>query len=122
MRVIVFQERTGSGLGGADMVSATAAEVLSAQHEVHYVHQKPGITKSDVERFFRLDLGNVNFRYLEFRENCWHDKSSRWWRLWADIQRLSAPLSGGCDLFFASVHGLPPACLARKGAVYVHFP
>ena len=117
----IYNEPSAGGLGGSEYAIAVLAKELSKAHEVEIVHHRSTLTTADLEGFSGLDLNAVGLRYVEpedyepiFKRNLRRRyEHAKFWR---------ASLSDPYDLFICSVHGVPPFCHARKGALIVLFP
>lgn len=121
MRIGIYQEPCGGGLGGSEFVTAVLAQALSDRHAVDLIHHHPGVTRDRLEDFFSLDLGAVRMRY-EPPDHQWIPAQSRGWNLSRTLREWKAGLSRPYDLFVNTTHGVPPYCHAPVGVLYVLFP
>jgi L-malate glycosyltransferase len=122
LRVGIYNEPGGGGVGGAENMVAVLAEAISAEHQVEIVHHTPTLTAGRLTLSSGADLSAVRLRYVE-RDT--HDptpyhRSPR--RRCAAARSWHAELSAPYDLFVAVLHGLPPFCHAPAGALVVLFP
>ena len=114
-------DETGSALGGAQLVNATLAGLLSRDHDVELVHSGTGYGLGELERAFGVNLASVKERRIEAladhpgfgvpgSQPALHQMRDSW--------DLTRPY----DLFIYSGSALPPVCFAGAGLVYCHFP
>jgi glycosyltransferase involved in cell wall biosynthesis len=122
MRVGIYHEPSGGGLGGSEAVAAVLAHALRDRHAVSVMHHHPGLTRDGLARFADVDLDGVELRSVPRPEKGWRVWDAPAWRLGAALRRWQADLSTGYDLFVASTHGVPPFNHAGRGALYVLFP
>jgi glycosyltransferase involved in cell wall biosynthesis len=122
LRISVYNEPQGSGIGGSEFLAALLAEALSRNHRVDLFHSITSLTAERLGENSGTDLTRVNLRYVSSenspprvanRNPSRHYKSSRQWL---------ADLSKNYDVFIAIMHGVPPFCHATKGALIVLFP
>lgn len=121
MKIGIYNEPSGTGIGGSESVAALLAEALAAGHSVELVHHIDGLSARVLADAFGADLEGVRLRYVRpdhdptpyFRNPLRRYRAAREW---------FAGLSEPYDLFIAIVHGTPPFCHAGRGALYVLFP
>jgi len=121
MRVSIYNEPLGSGIGGSELVAAQLAELLASGHQVDLFHRIPSLNLEEFAQTSGTNLSGVRLRFVESngippqvsRNPRQHYQHSREWL---------AELSDSYDLFVAIVHGVPPFCHAKKGALIVLFP
>lgn len=121
MRIVIYNEPAGLGVGGSELCAAMLAGELQHQHDVRLVHHRQGLNKDTLARLFDLELKGVSVQCEPVDCN-WHGQSQLPWRRYAEERRWKADLSKGCDLFVTFTHGLPPFCHAAAGAMFIHFP
>lgn len=113
-------DHTGPVLGGAQLVVAHMAEVLSREHDVEIMHS--GRSYCGLEmlgRAFGVDLEGVRERRITEFPGSFSIPGPR-----PFLEQIWNPrhLSQRYDLFVYSGHGVPPFCYARRGLAYCHFP
>jgi L-malate glycosyltransferase len=122
LRISIYNEPSGGGIGGSEFVAALLAEALAKDHQVDLFHRIPSLTVEKLAQNSGRDLKDVKLNYvakdesplqLSRRNPLSHYKSSR---------NIQAFLSETYDLFIAIVHGVPPFCHAARGALIVLFP
>lgn len=121
LRISIYNDPPGSGIGGSELVAAQLAELLAADHHVDLFHRIPSLNLEQFAQNSGTNLSGVRLRYIESngvppqvsRNPREHYQHSRDWL---------AELSDSYDLFVAIVHGVPPFCHADTGALIVLFP
>jgi len=122
LRISIYNEPAGSGIGGSEFVAALLAETFAKDHQVDLFHRIPSLTAEKLAQNSGTDLKGVKLHYvakdesppqLSRRNPLSHYKGSR---------SFQAFLSETYDLFIAIVHGVPPFCHADRGALIVLFP
>lgn len=121
MKIGIYNEPSGTGIGGSESVAALLAEALAASHSVDLVHHIEGLSPHVLADAFGANLDGVRLRYVKpdhdptpyFRNPLRRYGAARAW-----FKGLSEPY----DLFIAIVHATPPFCHAGRGALYVLFP
>ncbi|HEX7316869.1 MAG TPA: glycosyltransferase [Pyrinomonadaceae bacterium] len=121
MKIGIYNEPSGTGIGGSESVAALLAEALAVGHDVELVHHIEGLVPRVLADAFGANLDGVRLRYVKpdydptpyFRNPLRRYKVARGW-----FAELSEPY----DLFIAIVHATPPFCHAGRGALYVLFP
>lgn len=121
MKVGVYNEPVGHGVGGSETLVALVAESLARAHAVEIVHHMQGLSVEKVAAASGADLSRVTARFVErdyeptpYRTNPRERfRAARAWH---------ASLSAPYDLFVATLHDIPPFCHARRGALIVLFP
>lgn len=121
LRVGIYNEPAGSGIGGAENVAAVLAEALSRGHEVDLLHRTPSLTARRLAENSGTSLDNVRLRYVDPESTAMH-LSGNPWRRYRDARRQHSDLSEPYDVFVAIVHRTPPFCHAALGALIVLFP
>ncbi len=122
MKVSIYHDPTGGGIGGSQTVAALLAEALAGEHEVDLFHRIPGLTAEELAAGAGADLGGVRLRHVEARGDEKGGGPLNPLKHYAAASRRHAEMSEGYDLFVAIVHDAPPFCLARRGALIVLFP
>ncbi|HEX7771357.1 MAG TPA: hypothetical protein VF435_02990, partial [Pyrinomonadaceae bacterium] len=122
MRVSIYNEPRGSGIGGSEFVAALLAGTFAKYTRVDLFHRIPSLTAEKLAANSGADLKNVQLHYIDLpdiesqlsrRNPISHYKQSR---------RFLAELSEGYDIFVAIMHGVPPFSHAKKGALICLFP
>ena len=121
LRISIFNEPAGSGIGGSEFVAALLAEALAKDHQVDLFHRIRSLTAEKLAANTGTNLNGVQLRYvtdesplqLSRRNPISHYRTSR---------NALARLSQSYDVFVAIVHNVPPFCHAAKGALIVLFP
>jgi L-malate glycosyltransferase len=122
LKVSIYNEPAGSGIGGSEFVAAMLSEALVKNHQVDLFHRIPSLTVEKLAENSGTQLNGVRLRYvaedneppqLSRRNPFSHYRQSR---------NINATLSESYDVFIAIVHGVPPFCHAAKGALIVLFP
>lgn len=122
MKVSIYNEPLGSGIGGSEFVAALLAEAFAKDTRVDLYHRIPSLTAEKLAANSGTDLKNVQLHYVDLpdiesqlsrRNPLSHYKQS---------QRFLAELSEGYDIFVAIMHGVPPFSHAKKSALIVLFP
>lgn len=122
MKVSIYNQPVGSGIGGAEFFAALLAEALARDHQVDLFHHIPSLSIEQLTASFATDLKGVQLHYVNEAD---HDPQlSRRNPLshYRQSQKILAEMSEGYDLFVAIMHGVPPFCHAKKGALIVLFP
>ena len=123
MKVSIYNEPRGSGIGGSEFVAALLAEAFAKDTRVDLYHRIPSLTAeklaantgTDLKKNVQLhciDLPDIESQ-LSRRNPISHYKQSQKWL---------AELSEGYDIFVAIMHGVPPFSHAKKGALICLFP
>lgn len=122
MKIGVYNQPQGGGIGGAEYLTAALAETLSRSHEVELVHHKDaGLRPDDFAGHYGADLSSVRLRHVA-PEGHFVGYSSNPWKCYRAARDWQAALSEPYDLFINVTHALPPFCHAPKGALLVLFP
>ena len=120
-KIGIYNEPSGTGIGGSESVAAVLAEAFTRGHQVDILHHIDGLSADKLADTFGVKLDGVRLRYVPpdydpkpyFRDPRRRYEAARAWH---------AGLSEGYDLFIAIVHGVPPFCHAARGALIVLFP
>ncbi len=121
MKVGIYNEPSGGGIGGAESTVAILAEALSATDQVEIVHHRSALCLEDLREVSGTHLDRVGIRYVA-PEPYSFGNSHLPWRRYSDARAWHASLSEPYDLFINVTHGIPPFCHARRGALIVLFP
>ena len=121
MRISIYNEPAGSGIGGSEFVAAILAEALARDNQVHLFHRIPSLTTEKLAANSGTNLNGVELRYVADEQPV---KLSRLNPLnrYRQSRTALAKLSDSYDLFVAIVHSIPPFCHADRGALIVLFP
>jgi L-malate glycosyltransferase len=121
VKIGIYNEPGGTGIGGAENVVAVIANVLTNEHEVEVVHHINGLRLETLVQSSGLDLKGVRLRYVERDRdtNPYHRNPLLRYRA---ARAWHATLSQPYDLFIATLHDIPPFCHARDGALIILFP
>lgn len=123
LKISIYIEPAGSGIGGSEFVAAFLAEVLTArQHQVDLFHRIPSLTVEKLAFNSGTKLDNVRLHYVDKPNS--QPQAARYNPLahYRETQKIQAELSEGYDVFVAIVHDVPPFSHAKKGALIVLFP
>ena len=121
MKVGIYNEPGGHGIGGSENVVALLASLLGKEHVVEIVHHIPELGQEALAASSGVDLNGVRMRYVErsFDPTPYHRNP---FRRYQAARAWHATLSRPYDLFVATLHGIPPFCHARNGALIILFP
>ena len=120
MKIGIYNEPSGGGIGGAESTVAILAEALSAD-QVEIVHHRNALRLEDLRDISGTRLDSVGLRYVEPTPYSFGLSHVPWHR-YRDARAWHASLSEPYDLFINVTHGIPPFCHARRGALIVLFP
>jgi glycosyltransferase involved in cell wall biosynthesis len=122
LKISIYNDPVGNGIGGSENVVALLAEVLGRDHEVDLFHHIPSLTAEELAANSGTNLSSVRLRYVE--PDCSPKQFSRRNPLqhYEASRRLHATLSEPYDVFIAVVHDAPPFCHAAMGALIILFP
>ena len=121
LRISIYNEPTGSGIGGSEFLAATLAEALARDHEVNFFHRIPSLTVEKLAANSGTSLDNVRLRYVD-KPDAQPQSRRNPLTYYQELQEFQAELSKGYDIFVAIVHDVPPFSHAKKGALIVLFP
>lgn len=122
LKISIYNEPAGNGIGGSETVVAVLAEALSREHQVDLFHRIPSLTAEKLAENSGTKLDGVRLRFVAPDDDPMHLSRRNPWRHYLASQRLYAALSESFDVFIAVVHGVPPFCHAARGALIVLFP
>jgi glycosyltransferase involved in cell wall biosynthesis len=125
MRIGIYNEPSGGGIGGSEYVVSVLAHALTQRHHVDVIHHNRRLTVDQLADFSGLDLGRVRLRFVGRQDR--PDLSSpsglrNIVRRYQAQARWQEDLSRPYDVFIASIHNLPPFCHARTGVMLTLFP
>jgi L-malate glycosyltransferase len=122
LKVSIYNEPLGSGIGGSEFLAASLAEALAKHNQVDLFHRIPSLTAEKLAANSGTDLNGVQLHYVDSADN--HPQLSRRNPVshYRSARGFLANLSDSYDVFVAIVHGVPPFCHAAKGALIVLFP
>ena len=120
MKISIYNEPLGSGIGGSEFVAALLAEALAAKHQVDLFHRIPGLTAEKLAENSGTNLNGVTLRYVDSQEAQLSTRNPL--NHYQQSQKFLSHLSESYDIFIAIMHGVPPFSHARKGALIVLFP
>jgi hypothetical protein len=120
LRISIYNEPAGSGIGGSEFHSAFLAEALARDHQVDLYHRIQSLTVENVAANSGIRLDNVRLHYVDkpSLQPQAHRNPVTYYR---ELQKIQAELSEGYDIFVALVHDVPPFSHAKKGALIVLF-
>jgi L-malate glycosyltransferase len=121
LRISIYNEPAGTGIGGSEFVAALLAEALASDHQVDLYHRVPSLTVEKFSANSGARLDNVRLRYIE-KPSLQPQSRRNPLTHYRELQKIQAELSEGYDIFVAIVHDVPPFSHAEKGALIVLFP
>ncbi len=121
LRISIYNEPTGSGIGGSEFLAATLAEALARDHQVNFFHRIPSLTVEKLAANSGTSLDNVRLHYVD-KPDAQPQSRRNPLTYYQELQEFQAELSKGYDIFVAIVHDVPPFSHAKKGALIVLFP
>ncbi len=121
MRISIYNEPAGSGIGGSEFVAALLAEALAKDHKIDLYHRIPSLTVDKLAINSGTRLDSVRLHYVE-KPNLQPQSRRNPQAHFRELQSIQAELSKGYDIFVAIVHDVPPFSHAKKGALIVLFP
>ena len=121
LKISIYNEPAGSGIGGSEFVAATLAEALAKNHQVHLFHRIPSLTVEKFTASSGIRLDNVRLHYVE-KPDAQPQSRRNPLTYYRELQKFQAELSEEFDIFVAIMHDVPPFCHAKKGALIVLFP
>ena len=120
MKISIYNEPTGSGIGGAEFVGALLAEAFAKDHQVDLFHRIPSLTAEKLAANSNTNLQNVHLHYIDLPNAQISSRNPL--SYYQKSQRMLAELSESYDIFVPIMHGVPPFSHAKKGALIVLFP
>jgi glycosyltransferase involved in cell wall biosynthesis len=122
LRVSIYNEPLGSGIGGSEFLAALLAEALAKDHQVDFFHRIPSLTTEKLAANSGTNLTNVQLHYVDVVDTNPQFSRRNPISHYRNSQNFLAELSKSYDVFVAVMHGVPPFSHARKGALIVLFP
>jgi len=122
LRISIYNEPAGSGIGGSEFVAAILAEALARDHTVDLFHRIPSLTAEKLAANTGTKLDNVRLQCVDKPDSQPKGLSHNPLAHYRESQKIQAELSHGYDIFVAIVHDVPPFSHARKGGLIVLFP
>jgi glycosyltransferase involved in cell wall biosynthesis len=122
LKVSIYNQPVGSGIGGAEFLAALLAEDLARNHQVSLFHHIPSLTIEKLATSFGTDLKGVQLRYIDEADHDPQLSRRNPFSHYRESHKILAEISKGYDLFVAIMHGVPPFSHAKKGALIVLFP
>src|SRR5689334_21088106 len=117
MKIGIYNEPCGGGLGGSEVSVAVLAEALAKSHDVEILHHRPAMTRESLSRFAGVDLQKISLKIPPPEP-----PSHSIWSRYLTERRAETDLSRAYDLFITFAHSVPPYCAAPNGALMVLFP
>jgi glycosyltransferase involved in cell wall biosynthesis len=122
LKIGIYNEAAGAGIGGSESVAAILGASLAESHQVDLVHSNPDLSAALLAERSGVDLSRVHLRYVPAD----YDSTSYFrnpWKRYQASRDWNSNLSESYDVFVAIVHNMPPFChAARGGALIVLFP
>src|SRR6185503_2483580 len=122
MKISIYIEPAGSGIGGSEFVGALLSEAFAKDHQVDLFHRIPSLTAEKLAANSDTNLQNVRLRYIDLPQNYAQISHRNPLSYYKQSQRILAELSESYDVFVPIMHGVPPFSHAKKGALIVLFP
>ena len=69
MKISIYLEPAGSGIGGAEFVAALLAEALAKDHQVDLFHRIPSLTIDKLAAFSGTNLQSVQLHYIDLAKH-----------------------------------------------------
>ena len=123
MKISIYLEPAGSGIGGAEFVAALLAEALAAKdHQVDLFHHIPSLTVDKFGATSGTNLQNVQLHYFNLADHQQELSRRNPLSHYRDSRNFLAELSKSYDVFVPIMHGVPPFSHAKKSALILLFP
>ena len=122
MKISIYLEPAGSGIGGAEFVAALLAEALAKDHQVDLFHHISSLTVDKLATNFGTNLQDVQLHYIDPADHQQQFSPRNPLSHYRDSRNFLAELSKSYDVFVAIMHGVPPFSHAKKGALILLFP
>jgi glycosyltransferase involved in cell wall biosynthesis len=120
LKISIYNEPAGSGIGGSEFVAALLAEALARDHRVDLYHRIPSLTVEKLAANSGTMLNNVRLQYVD-KPNL-QPQARNPLTHYRELKKIQSELSEGYDIFVAIIHDVPPFSYAKKGALIVLFP
>jgi glycosyltransferase involved in cell wall biosynthesis len=121
LRISIYNDPAGSGIGGSEFVAALLAEALAKDHQVDLFHRVPSLTVEKLAANSGTNLNGVALHYVAAKNLSQLSRRNPLSN-YRESRNAFAKLSDGYDIFVAIVHNIPPFCHAARGALIVLFP
>jgi glycosyltransferase involved in cell wall biosynthesis len=121
LRIGIYNEAAGAGIGGSESVAAILGASLAEEHQVELVHHNPDLSEALLAERAGVDLSRLRLRHVPPDYDSISYYRNPWTRYQAS-RNWNANLSEAYDIFVAIVHNMPPFCHAARGALIVLFP
>jgi glycosyltransferase involved in cell wall biosynthesis len=121
VKIGIYNEPGGHGLGGSENVVAVLASLLAGEHEVEIVHHIAALSVEMLADSSGAALSGVRLRFVE-RERDPTPYHRNPLKRYQAARAWHATLSRPYDVFVATLHDIPPFCHARNGALIILFP
>jgi len=121
VRVALYNQPAGGGIGGSEFAVAVLAAALRSEHDVEILHHVNRMNRDELASRAGVDLSGVRLRYVPppSFEHPWSRNPGK--RL-VTARRWLAELSQDRELFVVFTHHVPPFCHADRGVLVVLFP
>jgi glycosyltransferase involved in cell wall biosynthesis len=121
LRISIYNDPAGSGIGGSEFVAALLAEALAKDHHVDLFHRIASLTVEKLAANSGTNLNGVALHYVGAETSSSLSRRNPLSN-YRESRNALAKLSDGYDIFVAIVHNMPPFCHAARGALIVLFP
>ena len=122
MKISIYLEPAGSGIGGAEFVAALLGEALAKDHQVDLFHRIPSLTVDKLAANFGTSLQDVKLHYIDLADHQQQLSRRNPLSHYRDSRNFLAELSKSYDVFVAIMHAVPPFSHAKRGALILLFP
>lgn len=121
LKISIYNDPAGSGIGGSEFVAALLAEALAKDHQVTLFHRIGSLTAEKLAADSGTNLDGVELRYVADEDSLNFSRRNPLSH-YRESRNTLAKLSDSYDVFVAIVHRIPPFCHAAKGALIILFP
>lgn len=123
MKISIYNEPRGTGIGGSEFLAAMLCEALAKQHHVHLFHRIPTLRIEKLGANSGTQLENVQLHFIDSPDHPSQLSHRNPLKHYRGSRSILAELSEDYDIFIAIVHGVPPFSHAkRRSALIVLFP
>src|SRR6185436_5667765 len=98
MKISIYIESAGSGIGGSEFVGALLSEAFAKDHQVDLFHRIPSLTIEKLAAYSDTNLQNVQLRYIDLPENRAQSSHRNPLSHYKESQRMLAELSESYDV------------------------
>src|SRR6185295_14238877 len=92
LKISIYNEPNGSGIGGSEFVAALLAETLATDHQVTLFHRIPTLTAEQLAVHSGTRLDNIRLHYVN-QTDCFPQVSRRHpLAYYRELQRIQAEL------------------------------